>query len=166
MQNLGHAVSVIVIRSIRDKQRTGREMFAGSVERLFRDLNGCTFEFVDQRQKRNLARVRDGEYRARARNLAGERRRIVKRRHLRLENRRIDNTHNLHIEEMRERPSRVVVGMLLRIASSPELVIEQRIGHTGIGLVHADDNAACRKRFFLRLVSALFRRNRGSHCLG
>ena len=98
VQNLAHAV----IRSIRDEQRAGREMFAVSVERFIRDLNGRTFQFVDQGQERNLPRVRHREHTARARDLAGESRRIVKRRHLRLENRGIDNAHNLHIEEMRE----------------------------------------------------------------
>src|SRR6202167_2356825 len=67
---------------------------------------------------------------------------------------------------MRERPSRIVVGMLLRVAGSPELVIEQRIGGPGVGLVHADDNTANREPFLLGLVSALFRWARESHCLG
>ena len=64
--------------SMADEQRTGREMFAVGIERFFRDLDGCAFEFVDQGQERNLAGVGHGKHSARTGDLAGQRRRIVK----------------------------------------------------------------------------------------
>ena len=69
MQNFGDAV----IGSGGDEQRTGREMFAVGIERLFSDLDGCAFEFVSQGQERNLAGVGHGKHRARAGDLTGKR---------------------------------------------------------------------------------------------
>jgi hypothetical protein len=47
-------------------------------------LNACAFQFVNQRQQRNLAGVGDGEHWTRAGDLSRERCSIVERRHLRL----------------------------------------------------------------------------------
>ena len=74
--------------------------------------------------------------------LAGQRGRIIDRLHAGLQDRRIGHAHDFEIEQMAERPARVVVRMLLRIVGRPELPIEQRIGDARIGLIHAHHDAA------------------------
>ena len=64
--------------------------------------------------------------------------------HLGLEDRGVGDANGLDVEEMRERPAGVVIGMLLRIVRRPVLAVEQRIGDAGVGLVHADDDS-CRR---------------------
>src|SRR5208282_5320093 len=44
-----------------------------------------------------------------------------------------------------ERPAGVVVRRFLRIVGTPVLMVEERIGDAGIGLVHADDVGSGRK---------------------
>ena len=60
---------------------------------------------------------------------------------------RIGDAHHLHVEKFAERPAGVVIGGFLRIVGAPILVIEQRVGDAGIGLVHADDVASGGKFF-------------------
>ena len=141
-------------------------MFAVGIERLFRDLDACIFQFVDEGQERELSGVGHGEYRAGAGDLAGQCRGIVERNHLRLENRGIGDADNFHIEEMSEGPAGVIVRMLLRVAGGPELAVEQRIGDAGVGLIHANDDAAGGEGFLLRFVCALFGGDCGSDRVG
>ena len=66
---------------------------------------------------------------------------------------------------MGERPAGIVVGMFLRVVGSPELAIEQCVGHAGVGLIHADDETAGGKVFLRGLVSAFGGWNRGGRGL-
>ena len=137
-------------------------MFAVGIEGLFDDLDVRVFEFVYQRQERDLTSVGDGKHRTATRHFAGKSGRIIEGSHARFEDRRINHPDSPHIEELAEGPSGVVVGMLLRIVGGPKLAIEQSIRGPGIRLIHAHDNAADGKRLLAWLVSAFFRRERAS----
>ena len=72
-----------------DQQRARGEMFAVGVEGLFGGLNLRALQLVDKRQQRNLPGVVHGDNRTRAIELSGQRRGIIDRLHVGLQDGRI-----------------------------------------------------------------------------
>ena len=81
--------------------------------------------------------------------------RIRHRLHLRLQNRSIRHAHRRHSKQIRERPPRIVIRMLLRIVRRPILPVQQRVRNPRIRLIHPDHIAPRRKRLRLRRIRLL-----------
>ena len=148
---------------LRDQQRARAKVLALRIERLLRGLHMRLPQRIDKRQQPRLPRVRNCIDRARAADLPCRLIQINHRRHRRLQNRSIRQPDSLHIEELRERPARIVVRMLLRIVRRPVLLVQQRIRHPRIRLVQTDNITARGKSLCGRLITVLRRRNRTRH---
>ena len=57
----------------------------------------------------------------------------------------IGDADHLHIEEFAKGPAGIVVRRFLRIIGTPVLMVEQRVRHTRIGLIHTNDIAPGRE---------------------
>ena len=133
-------------------QRSRAEMLSTRIERLLRHRNLRVLQRIPQTQQRNLPRIVHRHDISGPADLARWNSRIRHRLHLRLQNRRIRHAHRRHSKQIRKRPPRVVVRMLLRIVRRPVLPVQQRIRNARIRLIHADHVAPRRKRLRLRRI--------------
>src|SRR5438876_4070237 len=81
--------------------------------------------------------------------------------HRGVENFRVCYSHDLHVTEFAKGPAGIVIHALLRIARTPILIIEQRIGDAAVRLVHANDVAAGWEGALLCLGRSRRRSSRG-----
>src|SRR5258708_23867259 len=128
-------------------------LFRSNFESLFGGLHGSVAKFVAQGGKRGFGIVVDGKNRAFALH-AARRLHFADALHCRVEHLRISHAKYFYVEEFAESPASVVVGSFLRVVRTPILMIEERVGDAGVGLVHADDEAAGGK--FARIGLGVF----------
>src|SRR5437660_1494363 len=141
-------------RDTANEERTAIEFFAGGFKRLFGSLHIGVAKFVAQRGKRGFGAVVDGKDGAFALH-ATRGLHFVDALHRDFEHFRVGDAKYFDVEELAEGPAGVVIRGFLRIVGTPVLVIEERVGDAGIGLIHADHYAAGGE-FARRRLSLLF----------
>src|SRR5215469_5396408 len=114
---------------------------AAGFEWLFRGFDLRVLEFVAERGKASVASVVDGENCSATGDAAGrsDLRHLL---HGNVEDFGICDTKDFHVEKFAEGPASVIVGSFLRIVRRPKLIVEERVGDAGVGLVHTNDVAA------------------------
>ena len=132
-----------------DDPGAGREIPRQGVKGRRRgfDLDvGVVFaEGVAQRQHRVRAVVGHQEDRPRAADARRRTHRLGDGIHRRREDLALDDAQRFDIEQFAEAPAGVVVRMGLGIVRAPVLAVEERVGDPAVRLVHAHDEAACRR---------------------
>ena len=100
-------------------ERATVELLALSLERLFGNVELGVLEAIPQRRERRVCVVIDGEEAARAGDAAGSRQFALDELERGLEHLRVRDANDLDVEELPERPPRVVVRVALRVVWRP-----------------------------------------------